>query len=370
MARLESIAKAGYYPTPPRVVEAIAKFLEVPYSDDPIAVCDPCCGEGDALARLAEILSRKTGPELKTYGVELSPERAEKARERLDVVVQGDALKLYVQPRESFGLVFLNPPYGVVGKKRLEYEFLKLATGLLAPDAPLVLVIPYYVAKNITDYWALWFKNTICLKFPDPEFEDFKQVVLIGKKQSHRLYSPDKGEKRFLTLVAALDEQALSKERIPYWDFPRYMVADPEIVDAIPKLDYILENPDPPQIFMTTEVTKEDLGKFARESRIVEDFFATHAVPDPTVPFRPLMSLRQGHLIQILISGALNGRLRDEEGNEIWVKGSVWKEFQEQEEHHESEKGDRRTEVKIRRERFLYAVRYWTPEGNLKTVGL
>ena len=62
------------------------------------------------------------------------------------------------------------------------------------------------------------------------------------------------------------------------------------------------------------------------------------------------------------------GKIKDEKGNEIWVKGSVWKEFREDEQSYESVKGDRRTEVKIRRERFVYAVKYWTPEGELRKV--
>ena len=363
MARLESIAKAGYYPTPPRIIEAVAEVLEVPYFQSTLTLCDPCCGEGDALARLAELLAgKRAGIKVKTYGAELSPERAQKAREKLDVVVQSDALKLYVQPREPFGLVYLNPPYGTVGGKRLEYEFLKLATALLAKDAPLVLVIPYYVAKGIADYWASWYHRTLCLKFPDPEFGEFKQVVLIGQKRYSRLLKPDEEEKRFLLLVASLNEEAL-KEEGEY----RFGYAEPGRTE---KARFFLETSEPPQVFMTTDVTKEDLERFAAQSGLFEEILSTNTLPDPTVPFQPLMSLRQGHLVQILVSGALNGKLRDREGNEIWVKGSVWKEFQEQEELHGSREGDRVTQVKVRRERFSYAVRYWTPEGGLKTVQL
>jgi type I restriction-modification system DNA methylase subunit len=42
MTRLASIAKAGFYPTPPRVYEWIAHYVLA--SQDSARLCDPCCG--------------------------------------------------------------------------------------------------------------------------------------------------------------------------------------------------------------------------------------------------------------------------------------------------------------------------------------
>jgi len=45
MARLESMAKMGYYPTPPSVVERIKTFIKI---QEQTIMLDPCCGEGNA----------------------------------------------------------------------------------------------------------------------------------------------------------------------------------------------------------------------------------------------------------------------------------------------------------------------------------
>jgi len=357
MARLSSVVKAGYYPTPPNVVEIIVRFF-LDIIPGPLAACDPCCGEGDALAQLLALLN----PGTKSYGVELDENRAQKAQEKLGVVVQGDALKIYCQPGNPFSLVFLNPPYGEMGGKRLEYEFLKVTVRkLLAEDGVLVFVIPYYVIPKIADYWSAWFAQTICLKFPKEDFHTFKQVVLFGKRLWRKKPVPDPETKRFLGRVVHAIEAGLNPDDDRFFD-----------ADGLPERVPTLWVPfsDPPQVFMTTDLSEEDFLKIAEETGLRREVFNSIALPDSTVPFSPLMSLRQGHLVQILVSGALNGKLRDDKGNEIWVKGSVWKEFQEIQENFESEEGDRRTEVTVRREKFMYAVTYWTPEGHLKRVTL
>ena len=56
MARLEGIAKAEYYPTPPSVVERVAALIRPAPSVHCRAVrlLDPCCGPGDALRQFAD----------------------------------------------------------------------------------------------------------------------------------------------------------------------------------------------------------------------------------------------------------------------------------------------------------------------------
>ena len=53
MARLESVARAGYYPTPPRVAAAIAQHLgrAAAVRGAYVRLLDPCAGTGEAAAR-------------------------------------------------------------------------------------------------------------------------------------------------------------------------------------------------------------------------------------------------------------------------------------------------------------------------------
>ena len=86
--RLAAQAKGGYYPTPPRVVDLVAKLLYGARgrarSADTLRILDPCCGTGDALVQFAGLLQDRSTVPVETFGVELHRERAEQAAEVLD----------------------------------------------------------------------------------------------------------------------------------------------------------------------------------------------------------------------------------------------------------------------------------------------
>src|SRR3954470_16749260 len=61
MARLASLARAGYYPFPAELLSAVAARLDwrawqtaAPADPPPFRACDPCAGEGVALLRLLQ----------------------------------------------------------------------------------------------------------------------------------------------------------------------------------------------------------------------------------------------------------------------------------------------------------------------------
>ncbi|HEU0075734.1 MAG TPA: DUF6094 domain-containing protein [Dehalococcoidia bacterium] len=75
MPRLESIAKAGYYPTPPTVVDRVAALIRPDRSTTRkvVRLLDPCCGTGAALRQLADAVGGET------YGIEIERDRASEA---------------------------------------------------------------------------------------------------------------------------------------------------------------------------------------------------------------------------------------------------------------------------------------------------
>ena len=96
MARLESQAKAGFYPTPPEVVEAVAKLIEL--NGGQIYLLDPCCGDGRALFLLKrKLLEYNRGTVIVTYGIELNKDRAREAKRALGRVIRGDAFNTVIQ---------------------------------------------------------------------------------------------------------------------------------------------------------------------------------------------------------------------------------------------------------------------------------
>lgn len=94
----------GYFPTDNATLEAVAARLDIA-DGGAIRIFDPCCGEGLALAFLAEHLET-CGTECQTYGIELDNGRAESASGRLKHVICADIENCTMQA-SGVGMLFL-----------------------------------------------------------------------------------------------------------------------------------------------------------------------------------------------------------------------------------------------------------------------
>jgi hypothetical protein len=101
MARIQSLARMGYFPLPEPDARRIRQHLVYPSG---FAALDPCAGEGKALAVITE------GANGQRCGIELDAYRAEQAASRLEHVIYGDCFDVECRV-ESVGLTLLNPPY-------------------------------------------------------------------------------------------------------------------------------------------------------------------------------------------------------------------------------------------------------------------
>lgn len=201
----------GYYPTPLSVVNTIAQWISVP--DAPYRILDPCCGEGLAVSHLASIL----GGQGETWGVELSPGRAQAASGRLDRVIQGDWFNVQVTEK-SISLLYLNPPYDHDGEdRRMEIAFLRQTLDTLVPGGVLVYIVPQrllgyeIVAKMLAGY----FENLVSRRFPDGEYERFHQVVVFGVRRS-RYQKPDGDTVDAIRALANADLPVLDEPESPW----------------------------------------------------------------------------------------------------------------------------------------------------------
>ena len=179
MARIESQAKAGFYPTPDSVCELLKTKITYEIG---ARLLDPCCGKGVTLSLLATA-------DTITCGIELSHERATEARTRLNNVLWADALQEVRFSYQTFGLLYLNPPYDQEmnpnGKsQRMETLFLRQFLNALQLDGFLIFVIPYYVLadKGCSQAIARNFKVQV-LGFPEDKFQAFKQCIVFGKRR-------------------------------------------------------------------------------------------------------------------------------------------------------------------------------------------
>lgn len=124
MARLESTAVAGYYPTPSSVIPSIANLLELS-GEGSYAYVDPCAGEGSALLSLLEILHEDltdtSSKRVHVHGIELEQTRHQICRANVqkslkdwqtgEKILQGDAFRVSWEISKGAGLLWLNPPY-------------------------------------------------------------------------------------------------------------------------------------------------------------------------------------------------------------------------------------------------------------------
>ena len=135
--RFQGKSRLGFYPLPFSEAQRIRRFLYFP--DASSSAIDPCVGDGVAF----EVITNDA--EVLRYGIELDAYRAEQARQRIPNTVQGNTLEVQC-PVESWGLLFLNPPYdftlGPGDSRRTEQMFLSHTYRWLKPAGILVLVIP------------------------------------------------------------------------------------------------------------------------------------------------------------------------------------------------------------------------------------
>ncbi len=203
IARLMNNVKLGYYPTDLENVGHILRGITFPEGVTANLI-DPCCGEGHALAKLAQ------GHDCATYGIELDEARAEAAQDRLHRVGVGSYFYSRVS-RSAFHALFLNPPYLSVLREgglrtRDERRFLIDSFPRLAMGGLLIYIIPYYrLTGDICRILCDNFTDLSVHRFTDEEFKKHSQIVVMGLRREQT----DGCERAQAMEAAACDPTAL-----------------------------------------------------------------------------------------------------------------------------------------------------------------
>jgi hypothetical protein len=237
MARLASLARAGYYPFPPELLPAVAARLDwgawpaiTSTAPLPFLACDPCAGEGVALLRLlqAGFGPALAGPEprviLHLHGYELETVRARRARKLWTAalpdphqvrVTHTDLFRVQI-PRDlplvtpGAHLLWLNAPYDVDPEYgRLEERFLRWTTPLLVPGVGIVcFIVPGYALAASAETLAREYEQIVVYRLPDPSYSVYHQVVLLGLRRVRSLTYPAQiaQEAARLRALAAADQ--------------------------------------------------------------------------------------------------------------------------------------------------------------------
>lgn len=351
----------GYFPTDEMTMGRLLQAIDAPA--DRLAILDPCCGEGAALADFKAHLVQ-LGSEPLAYGVEYHAERAVNARQWLDMVAHADIADMAIKPRQ-FGALFLNPPYGDMvgdqaqldvaagGRKRLEKHFFRLAHPWLAHEGLLILIVPQYIFDSeLAHLVAKSYRNVKVFMAPE---QRFKQCVLFGTKRRHDRLDPE--------LAHQLEEMGrgtLPPELPEHWSGPRYEVPP----CGLEHIHFVASR-------IQGEGLQHELGKLARATLWpqFDQHFGTHLQKHR----RPLRPLRDWHLALALAAGQISGVVKSGDGRQLLVKGDTHKDRSVKVTYEEvGTKGDQR-EVRTFTDRFVPVIRAieFTPGpllGNLVTI--
>lgn len=303
MPRPEATARAGYWPTPPRVAAAIARSLVPPAGSGTrvVRLLDPCAGTGEAAATIAAAIGAET------YGIELNAERADAAQARLDHVLVSSAFSVRLA-NGAFSILFLNPPYSHDDeRRRLEHAFLANMTRTLCPGGVLVFLIPQQRLAVSARYLAGHYTSFVAYRFPDPEYVAFRQIVLFAARKAQAAHDP----------AAQAQLEAWSEgELAPLPDTP---TASPLQVPSLAAGEILFAS-----LFF-------EPGQAAAEARRrgvwTQPQLTEQVWPPDERPVRPLMPLRRGHLALLIAAGFLNNVLLRQSDQRVLVKGRTRKEL-------------------------------------------
>jgi len=341
--------KNGYFPTDDDTIKHVLSAIKAP-RDGVIRVLDPCCGEGAALLEVATHL-RAAGAEVSAYGVEYDRERAWHAKTVLDRVIHGDLMDTMIQPR-SFGVLWLNPPYGDLvsdqagasaarwkGRKRLEKLFYDRTVGTLQFGGILVLIVPdYSLDAEFRSWIARHFREVRAYRAAT---DQFRQVVVFGIRKPVS-EGVDPRDKQILAAVSAEAEV----QDLPMWDEPVY-----QTLPTVPNGDR-----QPPR-FITVKIDSLQLADEVKSGQSLWNRFEITFRAARGQHRRPLRTLSRWHLALALAAGQVSGAVRSNDGRVYVVKGDTHKEKVVKVENEVDERSGDVRETRIHLDRFVPVIR-------------
>ena len=337
--RLEAQSKAGFYPADPAAVAMAIAMLDDPPHDKPLAILDPCAGEGKAIGQIALHLRSRDARTLRLYAIELEEGRGHTAKEYLgnndpDVnVLQPCSFQGAAISPNSFSFAWVNPPFDDVigGGSRVEYMFLQRATQLLRPGGIIMLVLPESALRNdMPRYFLQNYERLSVTPFP-ADCRPFEEVVVAGVKRQQPV--DDDGS---------------------WWGF---------IEDHKAPQRYRLPAAVGPHRFQKCDFTPDEL-----KAALAESPLRKFLEPPPEIPLsEPPLPLASGHIALMLASGTLDGRVefRDEEPHV--VRGTAHKREYVQEESEEIKDDGTVVTKTILSEKIELCIRAVGKDGVIKT---
>lgn len=331
MARIQSQAIAGYYPTPVEVLNMVSDCIVVNTTRGygyvlRVHFFDPCAGEGEALNVIRDNVSKKITNKHVLYLVmiELESERAARCAQRYSTKVITGKMKVHdveyepdntkqslvinanafnVELEQDYYvppvICWLNPPYDFDPIcKRVEESFLVQTTAWVPKESLVFFVVPYYALNASARTIAKHYKVIDCFKFPEPHYQVFKQVILVlRRKESIEYYDT--------RVIQQIEQWSKSDNTIKSFD-PAFRVS----MDVSSYGSNWVKSID---------IKKTNIEKIIRSTKPLHETIKSVVVPHKSfVPQRNIDSLLQhtypvavkpkpAHIVTAIASGVFNG---------------------------------------------------------------
>jgi hypothetical protein len=147
---------------------------------------DPCAGKGEAIATLRRAWFEDADAAA-IAACEMEASRAGALAADLswrDQRLHADAFTLTWRPSDhGASIVLLNPPYDTDPDfGRLEERFLRRFQDALAPGGALMFLVPVASLAASAATLARGFTDHRVFRFPDPEYDEYRQCVLVARR--------------------------------------------------------------------------------------------------------------------------------------------------------------------------------------------
>jgi hypothetical protein len=353
-----NFVKNGYFPTDEPTLERVLSALAP--ATGSMCILDPCAGEGVAIAEAAHALGRG---QVQAFAVEYDAERSRHARSLVDRCIHGDLMDTIIS-RQSFGLLWLNPPYGDLsrdadgnigyqgeGRPRLEKLFYQRTLPLLQYGGVLVFIVPSYTVDAELVGWLT--RHFADLRVYRAVETKFKQVVIFGRRTRQRDRTSDAAHaaREYLLQVG---QGALEADELP---------------DAWPLQPYVVPAcaTEPEHFYRVTL----DPAQFADEVQRLQGnwpMLDMHLGAAQQSLRPPARALSHWHLALALAAGAIAGVVTSKTGRVLVVKGDTHKEKTLRTEYTERDDGSI-AETRILTDRFVPVIRAWDMTPSSSTHG-
>ncbi|WP_122339489.1 DUF6094 domain-containing protein [Pseudomonas caricapapayae] len=354
-----NFAKNGYYPTDEATLERALGALQP--SAGTMRIIDPCAGEGVAIAEAAYVLGRDS---VQAYAVEYDRERASHAREMADQVLQGDLFDTMIS-RQSFGLLWFNPPYGDLvadhsgasqyqskGRRRLEKVFYQRAIHFLQYGGVMVCIVPNSCLDVEFSSWLCnHFSDLQVYRAPD---QQFRQIVVFGVRTKRKDQDRTVPHGELKDLLLAIGKGDSQPDELPIeWTLEPYQV---------PATTGELEH-----FYRVSLEASQFAEETSRLSGLWPDF-GLHFHHMGAQPRPPVRALSSWHLALALAAGAISGVVTSKAGKVLVLKGDTYKEKSRKTEFTENEDGTV-SEVRILTDRFIPMILAWDMTPGSASLG-